>query len=53
MGISILLVEQNCRIALELAKRAYIMEIGRISMNGESKDLINDDRVKKCYLGGI
>jgi branched-chain amino acid transport system ATP-binding protein len=53
LGISILLVEQNCRIALGLAKRAYIMEIGRISMNGEAKDLINDDRVKKCYLGGI
>ncbi len=52
-GLSILLVEQNCRIALKLSKRAYIMEIGKIAMQGESKDLINDERVKLCYLGGI
>lgn len=52
-GISILLVEQNCRIALKLSNRAYIMEIGKIAIQGESKDLINDERVKRCYLGGI
>jgi branched-chain amino acid transport system ATP-binding protein len=52
-GISILLVEQNCRMALKLAKRAYIMEIGCITLEGDACDLINDDRVQKCYLGGI
>lgn len=52
-GISILLVEQNCRLALKLSSRAYIMELGQIKIQGESKDLINDDRVIKCYLGGV
>jgi branched-chain amino acid transport system ATP-binding protein len=51
-GISILLVEQNCRMALKLAKRAYILELGTIAIKGDSCDLINNDVVKKCYLGG-
>ena len=51
-GISILLVEQNCRMALKLAKRAYILEIGSIALKGEACDLVNNDMVKKCYLGG-
>jgi branched-chain amino acid transport system ATP-binding protein len=51
-GITILLVEQNARLALTLANRAYIMETGRIIIEGESKKLLNDDRVKKAYLGG-
>jgi len=51
-GISILLVEQNCRMALKLSSRSYILELGSIALEGESVKLINDDRVKKLYLGG-
>lgn len=51
-GISILLVEQNCRMALKLAKRAYILETGALALSGEACDLIDDDMVKQCYLGG-
>jgi branched-chain amino acid transport system ATP-binding protein len=52
-GISILLVEQNCRMALKLAKRAYILEVGTIVLEGDSKELIENERVKKAYLGGV
>jgi branched-chain amino acid transport system ATP-binding protein len=52
-GISILLVEQNCRMALKLANRAYVLELGKVSLQGEANCLANDDRIKKCYLGGI
>jgi branched-chain amino acid transport system ATP-binding protein len=52
-GISILLVEQNCRMALKLAKRAYILELGKIAVEGEAKELANDSRVKEYYLGGV
>jgi branched-chain amino acid transport system ATP-binding protein len=51
-GISILLVEQNCRMALKLSSRAYILELGHIALEGESSKLANDDRVKALYLGG-
>jgi branched-chain amino acid transport system ATP-binding protein len=51
-GISILLVEQNSRMALKLAKRAYILELGKIALKGNCEDLINNDEVKRCYLGG-
>lgn len=51
-GISILLVEQNARVALKLAKRAYILELGAIVMEGDAQKLANDDSVKKAYLGG-
>ena len=51
-GISILLVEQNCRMALKLAKRAYILETGSIALSGEALQLIVNDMVKKSYLGG-
>jgi len=51
-GISILLVEQNCRMALNLAKRAYILETGAIALSGEASELIDNDMVKKSYLGG-
>jgi branched-chain amino acid transport system ATP-binding protein len=50
-GVSILLVEQNCRMALNLAKRAYIIELGVNSLEGESDKLANDERVQKFYLG--
>jgi len=51
-GMSILLVEQNCRMALKLAKRAYILETGSIPLSGETSELIDNDMVKKSYLGG-
>jgi branched-chain amino acid transport system ATP-binding protein len=52
-GISILLVEQNARLALKLSNRAYVLELGRIILKGDSKELVDDDRVKKSYLGGV
>jgi branched-chain amino acid transport system ATP-binding protein len=51
-GISILLVEQNARMALRLASRAYILENGRIALTGNCEDLIDNEEVKRCYLGG-
>jgi branched-chain amino acid transport system ATP-binding protein len=51
-GISILLVEQNARMALGLAKQAYIIEVGTFTRVGYSQKLANDDRVIKAYLGG-
>jgi len=51
-GISILLVEQNSRMALKLAERAYILELGKIALKGNCEDLINNDEVKRYYLGG-
>jgi len=51
-GISILLVEQNCRMALQLARRAYILAIGKIGLQGNSEDLINNAEVQRCYMGG-
>jgi branched-chain amino acid transport system ATP-binding protein len=50
-GVTILLVEQNVRKSLEIAERAYVMEHGRIVMSGQSKDLLQDEGVKKAYLG--
>lgn len=50
-GITILLVEQNAKMALSVADRAYVLENGKISMSGDAKELLNDSRVKKAYLG--
>ncbi|PKN62259.1 MAG: branched-chain amino acid ABC transporter ATP-binding protein [Deltaproteobacteria bacterium HGW-Deltaproteobacteria-15] len=50
-GITVLLVEQNVRQALEMADRAYVMENGRIVLEGKSHDLIENDHVRKAYLG--
>jgi len=50
-GITILLVEQNAKMALAVADRAYVLETGTISMSGKASDLANDDRVRKAYLG--
>ena len=50
-GVSILLVEQNAAQALSCANRAYIMETGSIVKEGAGKDLLNDDAIKKAYLG--
>jgi branched-chain amino acid transport system ATP-binding protein len=51
-GISIMLVEQNARMALELAHKAYIIEVGAIVLEGRAQDLADNDRVKTAYLGG-
>ncbi len=50
-GITILLVEQNARQALELSDRAYVLENGRVTLCDSSKNLLHDERVKKAYLG--
>jgi len=50
-GMTILLVEQNAKAALRLAHRAYVLETGRITMEGPAGDLVNDPRIKKAYLG--
>ncbi len=51
MGITILLVEQNAKMALSIADRAYVLETGSITISGKAKDLLEDDRVRKAYLG--
>ncbi|MBJ56829.1 MAG: ABC transporter ATP-binding protein [Rickettsiales bacterium] len=52
LGITILLVEQNAKLALGLSQRAYIMENGKIVLEGSSEELINNEDVKEFYLGG-
>lgn len=50
--VSVLLVEQNSRMALRISRRAYALSTGSIALLGESHELLTDDRVKKLYLGG-
>ena len=50
-GMTVLLVEQNAKMALSISDRAYVLETGRISMSGAASDLLNDEKVKKAYLG--
>ena len=50
-GVTILLVEQNAQMALSVADRAYVLETGTISMSGHAQDLLQDDTVRKAYLG--
>jgi branched-chain amino acid transport system ATP-binding protein len=51
-GISVILVEQNAKLALKIAHRGYVLENGRVSLNGASADLLANDHVQKIYLGG-
>lgn len=51
MGLTILLVEQNARMALSIADRAYVLETGRITMKGDAKELLSNDNVRRAYLG--
>ena len=51
-GTTVLLVEQNARMALKVADRAYVLETGRVSMSGKASELASDERVKQAYLGG-
>ena len=50
-GTTVLLVEQNAKKALSIADRAYVLETGKIVLSGSAQELINDDSVKKAYLG--
>ena len=50
-GITILLVEQNAKMALAISDRAYVLETGTITIEGDAQQLMNDPRVKKAYLG--
>jgi len=51
-GVSVLLVEQNSRMALSISHRAYAMATGNVVIEGVSKNLLHDDRIKAAYLGG-
>ncbi|MBR6431168.1 MAG: ATP-binding cassette domain-containing protein, partial [Oscillospiraceae bacterium] len=51
-GTTILLVEQNARMALSIADRGYVLETGKIVTTGKGSDLLRDDSVRKVYLGG-
>lgn len=50
-GMTILLIEQNAQMALQVAHRGYVMETGRMSLEGKAKDLAQDEKIKKTYLG--
>ncbi|MFC3625286.1 ABC transporter ATP-binding protein [Vogesella amnigena] len=50
-GVTMLLVEQNAKLALEVSQRGYVMESGRITMSGPAQDLLADERVRNAYLG--
>ena len=51
-GTTILLVEQNAQMALSIASRAYVMETGRVTLSGTGAELLDNDEVRKAYLGG-
>ncbi len=51
-GVSVLLVEQNSRMALSISNRAYALSLGQVVLSGNSRELLNDPRVKAAYLGG-
>jgi branched-chain amino acid transport system ATP-binding protein len=51
-GVSIILVEQNARMALKLSSQGHVLETGRIVLSGPSVDLLNNDHVRRAYLGG-
>ena len=51
-GVTILLVEQNARKALEIADRAYVMETGRVILGGDARELAANPEIEKAYLGG-
>ena len=50
-GVTVLLVEQNVHRALALSDRAYILEVGRVTLHGSGHELLNDDHVRRAYLG--
>ena len=50
-GMTVLLIEQNANAALKIADIGYIMETGKITLTGSGKELLNNDEIKKAYLG--
>jgi branched-chain amino acid transport system ATP-binding protein len=50
-GVTVLLVEQNARLALQAAHRGYVMESGLITMSGDAKQMLDDPKVRAAYLG--
>ena len=50
-GVTVLLIEQNANMALQISQRAYVLENGLVSMSGNASDIANDPMVKKAYLG--
>lgn len=51
-GTTVLLVEQNARMALSIADRAYVLETGKIALSGTGEELSNSEEIQKAYLGG-
>ena len=51
-GVTVLLVEQNAKMAIQIANRVYVMETGNITMEGTSEEMRNNEQVRKAYLGG-
>ena len=51
-GTTVLLVEQNARMALSIADKAYVLETGKITLEGTGKELLTSEAVQKAYLGG-
>ena len=51
-GITIVLVEQNSRMALALSSYAYVLETGHVALEGPSKELVSNEHIKRLYLGG-
>ena len=51
LGVTVLLVEQNANMALEISDRAYVLEVGNIALSGDAKEIMTNDQVRKVYLG--
>jgi branched-chain amino acid transport system ATP-binding protein len=51
-GVTVLMVEQNAALALRMADRGYVMESGRIALEGPARDLLGNAEVRRAYLGG-
>ena len=51
MGLTVLVVEQNANVALKSTRRTYVLEVGRVTMEGPSEELHKDERIRKAYLG--
>jgi len=50
--VAVVLVEQNSRMALKVSTRAYVLETGQVALEGRSADLLNNEQVRRLYLGG-
>jgi branched-chain amino acid transport system ATP-binding protein len=51
-GVTLMLVEQNANLALQLGDRGYVLDNGRVTISGPARDLLQDPRVRAAYLGG-